>query len=111
MPVMLSNCPSCALVFHESGVENEVNKEILGEYPVEMRESFDKLSDVIRQLADIYREQINISFINAQSLAGIYKSLVHRARTYPAFIIGKTDAYAGLELPEIRRIIDSYLAK
>ncbi|HNT68213.1 MAG TPA: hypothetical protein PKK79_03545 [Syntrophorhabdaceae bacterium] len=111
MPVMLSNCPSCTLVFHESGVEKEVNKEILGEYPVEMRESLDKLSDAIRQLADIYGEQINISFINAQSFAGIYRSLVHRTRTYPAFIIGKTDVYTGLELPEIRKIIDSYLEK
>ncbi len=111
MPVMLSNCPSCTLVFHESGVEKEVNREILDEYPVEMRDSLDKLADVIRQLADIYGEQINISFINSQSFAGIYKSLVHRTRTYPAFIIEKTDVYTGLELLEIRRIIDAYLKK
>lgn len=111
MPVMLSNCPSCTLIFHESGVEQEVNREILGEYPAEMRESQGRLSDVIRQLLDIYGEQINISFINAQSFAGIYKSLVHRTRTYPAFIIEKTDVYAGLKLSEIRRIIDAYLMK
>lgn len=83
--------------------------EILGEYPAEMKESLSRLSDIIRQLSDIYGEQINISFINAQSFAGIYRSLVHRTRTYPAFIIEKTDVYAGLELTEIRRIIDTYL--
>ena len=74
-----------------------------------MKESLSRLSDIIRQLSDIYGEQINISFINAQSFAGIYRSLVHRTRTYPAFIIEKTDVYAGLELTEIRRIIDTYL--
>ena len=110
MPIMLSNCPSCKLVFHESGVEKEVNKEILDEYPAEMRESLDKLSDVIRQLATTYGEQIHISFINAQSFAGIYRSLVHRTRTYPAFIIEKTAIYTGLEFPELCKIIDSYLA-
>lgn len=109
MPVALSNCPSCKLIFCESGVEKEVNREILGEYPAKMKESLSRLSDIIRQLSDIYGEQINISFINAQSFAGIYRSLVHRTRTYPAFIIEKTDVYAGLELPEIRRIIDTYL--
>lgn len=111
MPVMLSNCPSCTLIFHESGVEKEVNREILGEYPAEMRESLSRLSDVIRRLLDIYGEQINISFINAQSFAGIYRSLVHGTRTYPAFIVEKTGVYTGLELPEIRKIIDACLAK
>ncbi len=111
MPVMLSNCPSCTLIFHESGVEKEVNREILGEYPAEMRESLSRLSDVIRQLLDIYGEQINISFINAQSFAGIYRSLVHRTRRYPAFIVEGTAVYTGLELSKLRDIIDPYLMK
>lgn len=111
MPFMLSNCPSCKLVFSESGVEQEVNREILNEYPAEMRESLSQLSDVIKQLASIYGEQINISFINAQSFAGIYRSLVHRTRTYPTFIIEKTDVYDELELSELRKIIDAYLVK
>lgn len=111
MPTMLSNCASCKLVFNESGVEQEVNKEILDEYPAEMRESFSKLSDVIRQLATIYGEQINISFINAQSFAGIYRSLVHRTRKYPAFIVERTAVYTGLELSKLRDLIDPYLIR
>lgn len=111
MPVMLSNCPSCKLIFHESGVEKEVNKEIIDEYPAEMRESLSKLSEVIQQLENIYGEQINISLVNAQSFTGIYKSLLHRTSTYPAFIIEKNDVYAGLELSKLRDIIDPYLMK
>ena len=111
MPTMVSNCANCKLVFQESGVEQEVNKEILDEYPAEMRESLNKLSDVIRQLTTIYGEQVNISFINAQSFAGIYKSLVHRTRRYPAFIVEGTAVYTGLELSKLRDIIDPYLMK
>ena len=102
-----SVCKNCELFFQESGVNEETNKEILEEYPVEFKEDFLKLSEWIRELKRLYKHRIHIELIDVQSPAGIYKSLIHRFRTYPAFIVEKKDVITGWDQEKLNDLIDA----
>jgi hypothetical protein len=99
-------CGRCDLIFRESGVGEKVNREDIAEYPSDLKEEFVKLSDLVRELSRLYEHRLRIRFIDAKSLLGIYKALVHRFRTYPTFIIEKKDVYTGWERQELEDLID-----
>ena len=104
-----SHCNACRLIFNEAGVENEMNKETLNEYPKELKEEFLRLSDWIRELARLYRHRIYVNIIDAKSILGIYKSLRHRFRKYPAFIIDRKDVVAGWDRQRVSEILDAHI--
>lgn len=106
---VLNHCESCKLIYNEIGVEEEVSKEALNEYPAELREEFFKLSDWMAELARLYRHRIRISIIDAKSISGVYKSLRHRFRKYPAFIVDKKDVVAGWDRDKLTDILDAHI--
>jgi len=103
------HCASCGPLFRESGVENAVNKEALSDYPQDLQHEFLRLSDVIRELRRLYQHRIRIELINAQSPLGIYKTLRHRIRQYPAFIIEKKDVCIGWDWQKLSDIVDMHI--
>jgi hypothetical protein len=105
----LSICKNCALFFQGSGVDEEMNKEILEEYPVEFKEDFLKLSEWIRELKRLYKHRVHIELIDVKSPVGIYKSLIHRFRTYPAFIVEKKDVITGWDPEKLNDLIDAHI--
>jgi hypothetical protein len=46
---------------------------------------------------------------DAQSPRGIYKSLMHRLRQYPDFIIEEKDVYIGWDRGRIEEVVDKYV--
>jgi hypothetical protein len=103
------HCASCGPLFREAGVENAVNKEALSDYPQDLQHEFLRLSDVIRELRRLYQHRIRIELINAQSPRGIYKTLRHRIRQYPAFIIEKKDVCIGWDWQKLSDIVDMHI--
>ena len=59
----------------------------MDEYPLDLKEEYLKLCDWIRELTRTYEERLLIRLIDAQSILGVYKSLRHWVRKYPAFIV------------------------
>lgn len=107
--ILLSHCHTCRSLFDESGIENEVNKETLNEYPEELKEEFLQLSDWVRELTRLYQHRISIRIIDAKSLLGIYKALRHHFRRYPAFIINKMDVLVGWDQQKLSDILDAHI--
>jgi hypothetical protein len=54
-------------------VGDEVNKEILQEYPEALRDEYARLSSWIREMSALYKESVFIRIIDATSMAGVYK--------------------------------------
>ncbi len=111
MLTVLGHCQSCQLVFNQAGFENKVNKETLNEYPKELKEEFQQLSDWIRELIRLYRHRISVRVIDAKSWMGIYKALRHRFRKYPAFIIDKKEVMAGWDREKLSDILDAHIKR
>ncbi|MBP1746101.1 MAG: hypothetical protein H6Q54_716, partial [Deltaproteobacteria bacterium] len=103
------HCASCGTIFRETGVEDAVNKEALAEYPQDLQEEFLKLSDLIRELRRLYQHRIRIELINAQSPLGIYKTLRHHIRQYPAFIVEKKDVCVGWDWQKLSDVVDMHI--
>lgn len=103
------HCASCSPVFKETGVEDAVNREALSEYPQDLQDEFLRLSDIIRELRRLYIHRIRIELVNVQSPLGIYKTLRHRIRQYPAFIIENKDVFIGWDLQKLSDIVDMYI--
>jgi len=104
-----SHCTRCEVIFRESGLGKEANKGDIQDYPAELKEEILKLSDQIGELKQLYRHRVDIRLTDAQSPRGIYKSLMHRLRRYPAFIIERRDVYVGWDIEKIEALVDKYL--
>jgi hypothetical protein len=104
-----SHCSRCEVIFRESGLGKEANRGDIQDYPTELKEEILKLSDWIGELKQLYKHRIHIRLTDAQSPRGIYKSLIHRLRQYPAFIIEKKDVYVGWDRERIEELVDKYL--
>ncbi|MGO9139518.1 MAG: hypothetical protein ACLP9S_14835 [Syntrophales bacterium] len=104
-----SHCARCEVIFRESGLGKEANKGDIQDYPAELKEEILKLSDQIGELKQLYRHRVDIRLTDAQSPRGIYKSLIHRLRRYPAFIIERKDVYIGWDRERIEALVDKYL--
>jgi hypothetical protein len=104
-----SHCSRCEVVFRESGLGKEANKGDIEEYPEELKEEILRVSDRLGELKQLYKHRIAIRLTDAQSPRGIYKSLIHGLRQYPAFIIEGKDVYIGWDRERIEELVDKYL--
>jgi hypothetical protein len=109
MMTTLGHCSRCALVFGESGVEKAASEEAAREYPPELYDEVLKLSAWIAELKGLFRHRIHVSLVDAHSLMGIYKSLRHRFRRYPAFIIAKREVIVGWDKKAVEEAIQKHI--
>jgi hypothetical protein len=104
------SCSRCELVMNEAGVNTRAaSYQDITDYPTELLEEFVKLSDWLSELCRLYRHRISIRMIDAKSPFGLYKSLLHRIRRYPTFIIEKTTVYSGWDRKQIEEMLDTHI--
>jgi hypothetical protein len=103
------HCRHCELFFKEAGLDKKFHQKEMDEYPMDLKEEYVKLSEWIRELTRLYKHRLIIKFIDVQSLLGIYKSLRHRIRKYPTFIVEKKEVYAGWDKTQLESLLDKYI--
>ena len=103
------HCVRCEPFFHESEVGKKSKIEDVKKYPPDLIEESLRFSEVICELYQIYKHRIRVRLIDVQSPLGIYKSLIHGFREYPAFIVEKEDVYKGLDKHKLEEIIDKHI--
>ncbi|MCX5909937.1 MAG: hypothetical protein NTY64_22865 [Deltaproteobacteria bacterium] len=104
------HCSHCETIFDAAGVNSKFHKRDFEEYPQDLREEFSKLSDWIRELHCFYNQRLQIALIDAQSPAGILKSLRHFIREYPAFIMDRKKIYSGWDKNQLQEQLDKHLS-
>ncbi|MGA2465104.1 MAG: hypothetical protein ABSH06_12230 [Thermodesulfobacteriota bacterium] len=103
------HCRHCEIFFDQAGLNKKFNQNEMDEYPSDLKEEYVKLSDWIRELRRLYKHRLLIKFIDIQSPLGIYKTLRHRIRTYPTFIIEGKETYAGWDKNHLEDLLDRYI--
>ena len=103
------HCRHCEIFFDEAGLDKKFHQKEVNEYPPDLKEEFVKLSDWIRELTRLYKHRLLIRLIDAQSLLGIYKSLRHRIRKYPTFIVEGKETYAGWDKNQLEGLLDKHI--
>ncbi len=109
MLTSFGQCRRCELVLDQVELGKKVHQKEIEEYPSDLKEEDGKLSEWIRELTRLYKHRLFIRLIDVQSPLGIYKSLRHRIRTYPTFIIEGRETYAGWDKDRLESLLDRYL--
>ena len=99
----------CKILYDQAGFDQKVHQKEMDEYPPDLKEEYAKLSDWIRELNRLYKHRLSIKLIDVQSPLGIYKSLRHRIRTYPTFIVEKRDTYTGWDKSQLESLLDKHI--
>jgi len=102
-------CRRCQVLFDQAGLDKKIHQKEMEEYPQDLKEEYMKLSDWIRELSRLYKHRLLIKLIDVQSPLGIYKSLRHRIRTYPAFIVEGKETYIGWDKSQLENLLDKYI--
>ncbi len=102
-------CPRCEVVFDEVGLNKKFHQKEADEYPQDFKDESAKLSDWVRELTRLYKHRLFIKLIDVQSLLGVYKSLRHRIRKYPTFIIEGKEVYTGWDKKQLESLLDRYI--
>lgn len=105
------HCRHCELLFDEAGLDEKHHQKEMNEYPQDVKEEYLQLSNWVRELSGHYRDRLLIRVIDVQSGLGMYKSLRHRLRRYPAFIIAGKEVYTGWDRSELAGLLDKYLSR
>jgi len=88
-------CSACELVLSEAGVGEHPSNRGLEEVPQEWQDEYRRLTDWVYDLAGCYGERILIRVIDPQSPDGLLKSLRHRVRRYPTWIVNGKERIVG----------------
>jgi hypothetical protein len=87
----LGICTACELVMAEGEIGERPTERALDEYPQEWQEEWRRLADWVYDLAGRYGDRIVIKIIDPQSPEGLFKSVRHRVRRYPTWVVdGRT---------------------
>ena len=103
------HCRHCEIFFDEADIGKKLHQKDVNEYPPDLADEYLRLSDWIRELAQLYRHRLSIRVIDVQSPVGIYKSFRHRIRKYPAFIVEGKETYAGWDKNQLEQLLDKHI--
>ncbi len=102
-------CRHYRILIRQARLDQKFHWREIDEYPSDLREELLRLSEWIRELRRLYRHRLLIKLIDIHSPMGIYKSLRHRIRTYPTFIIEGRETYAGWDKNRLEDLLDKFM--
>ena len=80
------------------------------EYPGELIEDHMRLSALVSELIDRYKNQLVIYIIDPQSAVGFYKSLRYWVRKYPTFLVAGEEKISGWDQVKLEQAIQARLS-
>ncbi len=105
IPVAFAQCPHCELILAQSGLRAASAPGQSSDYPEELWEEHARLLEWIARLSQRFGPSIRIRVIDPQSWLGLWKSLRHRIRRYPAFIINERYVRAGWDEGALEQLL------
>lgn len=85
VPTMFSHCQHCMDLMRESGLR--IHSQQLNEYPVETRETLQKISKLAENVIEDFPSGVKLRLIDLASPLGFLKSLRHRTGMGTAVLI------------------------
>jgi hypothetical protein len=89
-PTAFYHCTHCEIAWREIGMSNQAHEEQLqSSLPEDLTKDYLFVSQWVKDIFRRYCDQVVIKMVDAASLEGVWLSLRHGARRYPAVIIDK----------------------
>ena len=95
-PTEFFHCTHCEVVFQQAGVGQKIHAEQrASNLPADLKAEYSRLSAWVERLAERHPGEIQFKIIDAASLEGVYKTLRHGLRRFPAVVIGGKEKIVG----------------
>jgi len=101
----VKHCQHCQVFMDDAGIDQKVQREELNSYPEEMWRDYTRLSQMVRDLSARYGDGLRIVLIDPHTPVGLWKSLRHWVRGYPAFIVNGREKYVGWNPEAVDRLL------
>ncbi|UCE00008.1 MAG: hypothetical protein JSV42_04620 [Chloroflexota bacterium] len=111
IPISYHQCKHCETFYDQSGIGPQVHQRIMQEYPNEVLEDHLRLSELVVELANRYKNRLEIEVIDPQSGLGFYKSLRYWVREYPTFLLAGEDKITGWDSEKLDDAIQARLSR
>jgi hypothetical protein len=88
-PTAFYHCTHCEVVWQETGFSRGLHEEQVGSaLPPDLLADYQAVSDWVRHLLSAFGGRIEIKVIDAASFEGVWKTVRHGLRRYPAVLVG-----------------------
>lgn len=109
-PTVFRHCQHCEVAFRGIGLGERMHRdEAKDALPDDLLEEFQRVSDWTHELLDRHGNRVSVSVIDAASIEGVWTSLRHGVRTYPAVIVDRQRAGVGRDFAVASAVIEERL--
>jgi len=105
LPESWGLCRTCEAFLSQADLSRSSERSDLETYPLDWQEQFRQLSGLIETISREFGNQVDLHIYDPRSPEGIAKSLRHRIRRYPAFVIAGRTRLNSLDWESVRQAI------
>jgi hypothetical protein len=110
-PTIFRHCQHCEVAFQGIGLGERIHREEAKDaLPPDLIADFQRVSDWVHALLRRHRTGVAVSVVDAASIEGVWKSLRHGVRRYPAVIVDGRATAVGAELGAADAVIEERLS-
>lgn len=110
-PTAFRHCQHCEVAFKGVGFGQSVQREAAASsLPDDLASEYQDLSNWVHRLLERHPGRVAVSVVDATSIEGVWKSLRHRVRRYPATIVAGREKAIGTDFGAVDRVIDRYVS-
>jgi hypothetical protein len=111
-PTIFRHCQHCEVAFQGVGLGERIHREEAKDaLPADLLDDFQRVSDWVHDLLERHGRGVSVSVVDAASMEGVWKSLRHRVRRYPAVIVDGREAAIGSDFRAADALIDERLSQ
>ena len=87
-PTIFRHCQHCEVAFAGLGFGERIHRdEARDALPPDLLDDFQRVSDWVHRLLERHGPAVRVSVVDAASIEGVWTSLRHRVRQFPAVIV------------------------
>ena len=87
-PTIFRHCQHCEVAFAGLGFGERIHRdEARDALPPDLLDDFQRVSDWVHRLLERHGPAVKVSVVDAASIEGVWTSLRHRVRQFPAVIV------------------------
>ena len=111
-PTVFRHCQHCEVAFAGVGLGERIHRaEAKDALPDDLIAEFQRVSDWLHGLVERLGPRVSVSVIDAASIEGVWKSLRHRVRRYPAVVVDGEERRVGNDFAAVDALIDERLER
>ena len=110
-PTEFYHCQHCEIVWGHIGLGERLHREQRASaLPADLQAEYAAISDWVQRAFDRYGERLTVRVVDAASIEGLIKSIRHRVRRFPAFVVDGRERIVGFDAARLDGALEHRLA-